>query len=112
MRYFLFTFFTIMVCAYSTRAADTRKFYADPEELSANINMQQDSLSKAKKVEKKDADKDKKETLPQTEDVLKTVPKARNKAIPRAVVVPSIKIKSPSIIPIKVRVNTQVKIKL
>ncbi|MGY3052417.1 hypothetical protein ACVWYG_000607 [Pedobacter sp. UYEF25] len=114
MRYSLFTFLIITVVAFRSQAADVRKSTMDPIAFSVGLSVQQDSLSKAKKVEKKAADKDKKEGLPQTEDALKIVPKARNKAIPRAIVVPSIKIKSPRIVPIKVKVkvNTQVKIKL
>ena len=103
-----------MVFAYSSHAADARNRSVHVEILSMDIGMQQDSLSKAKKTEKKDVEKDKKEKLPQDEDALKKVPKAKNKAIPRAIVLPSINIKSPSIVPIKIRVkvNTQVKIKL
>lgn len=73
---------------------------------------QQDTLGNARRPEKRAVENDKKESLSQTENTLKKVPKAKNKAIPRTIGPTSINIKSPRINPVKVKVNTQVKIKL
>ena len=116
MRYFLFTFLLFTVCASSSYAADAMNLSVETRNFSVDMEAQQDSLSKGKEKEKKTVDKDKKETLPQAEEALKVIPKAKNKAIPRAVIVPVIKITSPRIAPvkvkIKVKVKTQVRIKL
>lgn len=107
MRYYLISFFTILIigCTNGAYAAKLRNF-------SIAVNVRQDTSGNAKRPEKKPAEKDKSEALSQTERTLKTVPKAKNKAIPRTVATPSINIKSPRIAPVKVKVNTQVKIKL
>lgn len=90
-------------------------YAAKGRDISISFDLQQDTSGNAKRpvkrTEEKDK-KDKKETLPQTEDLLKNVPKAKNKAIPRTIIPTSINIKSPRITPVKVKVNTQVKIKL
>lgn len=74
--------------------------------------QQQDTLGTGKRLEKPAVENDKKETLAQTKNTLRKVPKAKNKAIPKTIGSTSINIKSPRINPVKVKVNTQVKIKL
>lgn len=107
MRY-LYIFFVILIigCANSASAAE-----AGNPSTSLDI-PQQDTLGNAKRPEKRAVEKDKKESLSQTENTLKKVPKAKNQAIPRTIGPTSINVKSPRINPVKVKVNTQVKIKL
>jgi len=108
MRYPLYILFTLLIigCVNGAYAAKTRNL---PTALPI---LQQDTLGTAKRQEKRAAEKDKKETLAQTEKALKTVPKAKNKVIPRTIGPTSINVKSPRINQVKVKVNTQVKIKL
>jgi hypothetical protein len=96
----------IIGCANSAHAAKARK-------LSTSLQIQQqDTLGTGKRLEKRAVEKDKKEILPQTKNTLRKVPKAKNKAIPKTIGPTSININSPRINPVKVKVNTQVKIKL
>lgn len=109
MKYYLLTFFTILIIvgwqnAYAT-TMDTHF---------STTTVLQDTLPKGKKADKQVLEKDKIATLPQTEDALMKVPKAKNKAIPKPIINPAIKITVPRIAPVKVKVkvNTQVKINL
>ncbi|SMC62708.1 hypothetical protein [Pedobacter nyackensis] len=108
MRYHLYILFTMLIigCVNGAYAAKTRN-------LSTALHiLQQDTLGTARRQEKGAVEKDKKETLAQTEKALKKVPKAKNKVIPRTIGPTSINVKSPRINQVKVKVNTQVKIKL
>jgi len=107
MRHTIFTLFVILVagCIHTASAANVRN-------VSMSLYLRQDTLGNAKQGEKRSTKKDKKQTSSPTESTLKNVPKAKNKAIPRTIIPTSINIKSPRISPVKVKVNTQVKIKL
>jgi len=108
MSYHLYILFIILIlgCANSACAAKAK-------DLSTSLHIQQqDTLGTAKRLEKRALEKNKEETLLQTGNALKKVPKAKNKAIPRTIGSTSINIKSSRINPVKVKVNTQVNIKL
>lgn len=104
----LYIFFIILIIGGINSASAAE---AGNPSISMDI-PQQDTLGTARRPEKRAVEKDKKESLSPTENTLKTVPKAKNKAIPRTIGSTSINVKSPRINPVKVKVNTQVKIKL
>ncbi|MDQ0965360.1 hypothetical protein QFZ20_000763 [Flavobacterium sp. W4I14] len=108
MRYHLYILFTMLIIGCINGAYATVK---KNMLLSTHI-LQQDTLNTARQQEKRAVEHNKKETLTQTEKSLKNVPKAKNKVIPRTIGPTSLNIKSPGINQVKVRVNTQVKIKL
>lgn len=108
MRHLLHILFTMLIigCVNAAFAAKTRN-------LSASLHiLEQDTLGNTVRQEKHTGEKDKKETSAQTSKDIKHVPKAKNKIIPRTIGPASINVKSPRIKQVKVKVNTQVKIKL
>jgi len=107
MKYHLYTLFIILIIGFTNEV-----YAAKVENLSVSICVQQDTLGNAKQLKKRLVAADRKESLTQTVKTLTKVPKAKNKAIPRTVIPTSINIKPPRINPVKVKVNTQVKIKL
>lgn len=107
MRY-LFTFFIMLIIGCINNA-----YAVEPGDPFRNLYLEeQDTLGNGKRQEKRVKEKEKDDNSAQAENTLKKVPKAKNKAIPRTVGPTSINIKSPRINPVKVKVNTQVKIKL
>lgn len=107
MRYYLYILFIFLVIGCTNGA-----YAAKGRNPLISLSILQDTLGNAKRPVKRTVEKDKTKAEPQTEDILKNVPKAKNKAIPKTIVPTSINIKSPRITPVKVKVNTQVKIKL
>ncbi len=105
MRYLYIIFFLLITgCVHTSFAAGVENI---PSMIAIPL---QDSLGNARKAEKRAVEQDKKATS--NDNALKKVPKAKNKAIPRTIGPTSINLRSPRIAPVKVKVNTQVKIKL
>ncbi|MBB6240508.1 hypothetical protein HDC90_005186 [Pedobacter sp. AK013] len=105
---FTMLIFTMLIigCVHGAYAAKTGN-----RSTSLRI-IEQDTLSATSRQVKQRVEKDKKESLAQTRGDLQHVPKAKNKIIPKTIGPASINVKSLNIKQVKVKVNTQVKIKL
>lgn len=98
----------LVLCAEGSPYIDDQLIFQDTIQPSPAKAVQQDKKKSDTPIDHK-ASVNGKEAV---ETVVKAVPKAKNRMVPKPVQSPKVNIKVPPVKPVKVKVNTKVKIKL